>query len=223
MKTALADFIRDTPAGREADAILRSCVHCGFCLPACPTYQLLGDELDSPRGRIYLMKQVLEGQPVTASTQLHLDRCLGCRACESACPSGVQYGRLLELGRAVTDAHVPRAALPATQRYLLRKIVPHARRAGALLGGGAERCGRRCRGRLSGPAAGTAGAGDGRGPGVAGRTPRAPRRRSPLALAADARRGHQSGRRSCARPARDLRSACPRGRLLWRGDAAPER
>ena len=136
MKTALADFIRDTPAGREADAILRSCVHCGFCLPACPTYQLLGDELDSPRGRIYLMKQVLEGQPVTASTQLHLDRCLGCRACETACPSGVQYGRLLELGRAVTDAHVPRAALPATKRYLLGKIVPHARRAGAFLGVG---------------------------------------------------------------------------------------
>ena len=222
MKTALADFIRDTPAGREADAILRSCVHCGFCLPACPTYQLLGDELDSPRGRIYLMKQVLEGQPVTASTQLHLDRCLGCRACESACPSGVQYGRLLELGRAVTDAHVPRAALPATKRYLLRKIVPHARRAGALLGVGASAAAAVAAG-AQGPGAGAASAGDRRGPGVAGAAPRAPRRHPRRLRAADARRGHQSCRRPCARPARDLRSYCRRGRLLRRGDAAPER
>ena len=103
MKTALADFIKNTPAGQEADAILRSCVHCGFCLASCPTYQLLGNELDSPRGRIYLMKQVLEGEAVSDSTQLHLDRCLGCRACESACPSGVKYGRLLDIGRAVTE------------------------------------------------------------------------------------------------------------------------
>jgi glycolate oxidase iron-sulfur subunit len=133
MQTALADFVKDTPAGREADAILRNCVHCGFCLASCPTYQLLGDELDSPRGRIYLMKQLLEGAPVTASTQLHLDRCLGCRACESACPSGVQYGRLLDLGRSLTQQRVPRAALTAAKRYLLRKIVPHAGRARSLL------------------------------------------------------------------------------------------
>ena len=222
MKTALADFIRDTPAGREADAILRSCVHCGFCLPACPTYQLLGDELDSPRGRIYLMKQVLEGQPVTASTQLHLDRCLGCRACESACPSGVQYGRLLELGRAVTDAHVPRAALPATKRYLLGKIVPHARRAGALLGvGRALRplLPRALRAQVPAPPA-PATAAALAWPAAA---PRAPRRHPRRLRAADARRGHQSCRRPCARPARDLRSYCRRGRLLWRGDAAPER
>ena len=133
MQTALADFIRNSAAGAEADAILRSCVHCGFCLPACPTYQLLGDELDSPRGRIYLMKQLLEGEPVSTHTQLHLDRCLGCRACESACPSGVRYGRLLDLGRTLTAARVARAPLAAAKRYLLRKIVPHAGRARALL------------------------------------------------------------------------------------------
>src|SRR5262249_42066817 len=87
MQTQLADWIRDTPAGAEADSILRKCVHCGFCLATCPTYNLLGDELDSPRGRIYLMKQMLEGAPVTRRTQLHLDRCLTCRACETTCPS----------------------------------------------------------------------------------------------------------------------------------------
>src|ERR1700682_1397319 len=85
MQTSLSAEFRDTNQGREADSILRSCVHCGFCLATCPTYQLLGDELDSPRGRIYLMKQMLEGEPVTADTQLHLDRCLTCRACETAC------------------------------------------------------------------------------------------------------------------------------------------
>ena len=125
MKTALDPAIKNTPAGAAADAILRSCVHCGFCLPACPTYQILGDELDSPRGRIYLMKQLLEGEPVTARTQLHLDRCLGCRACESACPSGVQYGRLLDLGRSLTEERVRRPPAVAAKRFLLGKIVPH--------------------------------------------------------------------------------------------------
>jgi glycolate oxidase iron-sulfur subunit len=111
MQTHLADWIKDTPDGLEANAILRKCVHCGFCLATCPTYQLLGDELDSPRGRIYLIKQMLEGAEVTERTQLHLDRCLTCRACETTCPSGVQYGRLVDIGRAVVNAAIPSPAL----------------------------------------------------------------------------------------------------------------
>ncbi len=121
METRLADFIRDTPDGREADAILRSCVHCGFCTATCPTYQLLGDELDGPRGRIYLIKQMLEGEPVTASTQLHLDRCLTCRSCETTCPSGVRYGRLADIGRHVIDGLVERPPAERAQRWLLRQ------------------------------------------------------------------------------------------------------
>ena len=121
MDTRLADFIRDTPQGREAESILRKCVHCGFCTATCPTYQLLGDELDGPRGRIYLMKQMLEGEPVTAKTQLHLDRCLTCRSCETTCPSGVRYGRLVEIGREVVESRVPRPASQRARRWLLRK------------------------------------------------------------------------------------------------------
>ena len=112
MQTNLADFIRHTPEGQEAAGILGKCVHCGFCTATCPTYQLLGDELDGPRGRIYLIKQVLEGVRPTAKTQLHLDRCLTCRNCETTCPSGVQYGRLVDIGRKVVEEQVPRP-LPA--------------------------------------------------------------------------------------------------------------
>jgi glycolate oxidase iron-sulfur subunit len=124
VQTELADFIRDTPQGREADAILRKCVHCGFCSATCPTYQLLGDELDSPRGRIYLIKQALEGAPVTASTRLHLDRCLTCRSCESTCPSGVQYGRLADIGRAVVEERVPRGPWETAKRAALAFALP---------------------------------------------------------------------------------------------------
>ncbi|MCT5129146.1 4Fe-4S dicluster domain-containing protein, partial [Pseudomonas aeruginosa] len=103
MQTNLCDSARQRAEAAEAERILRSCVHCGFCNATCPTYQLLGDELDGPRGRIYLMKQVLEGQPAGPATRLHLDRCLTCRNCESTCPSGVTYGRLVEIGRKIVD------------------------------------------------------------------------------------------------------------------------
>ncbi|TKC91069.1 glycolate oxidase subunit GlcF [Trinickia terrae] len=126
MQTNLADFIRNTPDGEEADAILRKCVHCGFCTATCPTYQLLGDELDGPRGRIYLIKQMVEGAPVTRSTQLHLDRCLTCRNCETTCPSGVQYGRLVEIGRKHVEEQVPRPAGQRLLRRLLASFVPNS-------------------------------------------------------------------------------------------------
>jgi len=121
MQTNLAPEFRNTPEGEEADAILRKCVHCGFCLATCPTYLLLGDELDGPRGRIYLMKQLLEGEPVTRSTQLHLDRCLTCRNCETTCPSGVQYGRLIEIGRPIVEQRVERPAAEKTARWMLKE------------------------------------------------------------------------------------------------------
>jgi glycolate oxidase iron-sulfur subunit len=124
MQTKLADFIRNTPQGRDADEILRKCVHCGFCLATCPTYQLLGDELDSPRGRIYLIKQMMEGAEVTAKTQLHLDRCLTCRSCETTCPSGVQYGRLVDIGRELVNGRVRRSAAENLKRVMLREALP---------------------------------------------------------------------------------------------------
>jgi glycolate oxidase iron-sulfur subunit len=124
MQTALAEFIRDTPEGREADAILRKCVHCGFCTATCPTYLLLGDENDGPRGRIYLIKQALEGQEITDKTRLHLDRCLTCRACETTCPSGVQYGRLLDIGRKLVEEKTARPAWERVKRRALAAVLP---------------------------------------------------------------------------------------------------
>jgi glycolate oxidase iron-sulfur subunit len=128
MQTKLSDTILQTPAGREADRILRSCVHCGFCTATCPTYQLLGDELDSPRGRIYQIKQVLEGEPATRGVQLHLDRCLTCRSCETTCPSGVHYARLLEIGREEVDRQVPRPLTERLLRRMLLHVIPYPRR-----------------------------------------------------------------------------------------------
>jgi glycolate oxidase iron-sulfur subunit len=127
MQTELADFIRNTPEGDEAQAILRKCVHCGFCTATCPTYQVLGDDLDSPRGRIYLMKRALEGAPVTDKTRLHLDRCLTCRACETTCPSGVRYGRLVDIGRAVVESKTRRGPLERARRALLARTLPRPR------------------------------------------------------------------------------------------------
>ncbi|MDA7418369.1 glycolate oxidase subunit GlcF [Xenophilus arseniciresistens] len=124
MQTELAPEFQGTPEGAEAEAILRKCVHCGFCTATCPTYQLLGDELDGPRGRIYLIKQVLEGAQPTRATQLHLDRCLTCRNCESTCPSGVQYGHLVDIGRKMVDEKVPRPAGEKALRWALKEGLP---------------------------------------------------------------------------------------------------
>jgi len=133
MQTALADFIRHTPQGIEADAVLRTCVHCGMCNATCPTYQLLGDELDGPRGRIYLIKQMLEGAAVTRSTLTHLDRCLTCRNCETTCPSGVQYHKLLDIGRTLVEQKVERRRFDRLQRWLLRAVIPYPARFTPLL------------------------------------------------------------------------------------------
>ena len=124
MQTQLAPEFQNTPDGLQAEAILRKCVHCGFCTATCPTYQLLGDELDGPRGRIYLIKQVLEGEVPTRKTQLHLDRCLTCRNCESTCPSGVQYGHLVDIGRKLVDERVPRPAGERAVRWALKEGLP---------------------------------------------------------------------------------------------------
>jgi glycolate oxidase iron-sulfur subunit len=121
MQTNLAPEHKGTPDGEAAEAILRKCVHCGFCTATCPTYQLLGDELDGPRGRIYLIKQVLEGATPTRATQQHLDRCLTCRNCESTCPSGVQYGHLVDIGRKLVEAQVERPLLERLLRGALKE------------------------------------------------------------------------------------------------------
>jgi glycolate oxidase iron-sulfur subunit len=133
MQTALADFIRDTPNGQEADRILRACVHCGFCTATCPTYQLLGDELDGPRGRIYQIKQVLEGEQASATVRGHLDRCLSCRSCETTCPSGVNYHRLLDIGREQVEQQVPRPLVQRLFRRLLIEVLAYPARFTPLL------------------------------------------------------------------------------------------
>ena len=124
MQTKLAPHFKNSADGQQAEAILRKCVHCGFCTATCPTYQLLGDELDSPRGRIYLIKQVLEGETPTRKTQLHLDRCLTCRNCETTCPSGVDYGHLIDIGRKLVDERVPRPARETALRWALKEGLP---------------------------------------------------------------------------------------------------
>ena len=136
MQTSLAPFIKNTPEGREADAILRKCTHCGMCTATCPTYQLLSDELDGPRGRIYLIKQVLEGAMPTATTLLHLDRCLTCRACETTCPTGVRYGRLVDIGRNIVEERVARGPLESVWRGALNAVISRSALFGTLLGMG---------------------------------------------------------------------------------------
>jgi glycolate oxidase iron-sulfur subunit len=125
MDTQVTEELRATHAGRVAEEILRKCVHCGFCTATCPTYQLLGDELDGPRGRIYLIKQVLEGKPVTEKTRTHLDRCLTCRSCETTCPSGVKYSHLLDVGRAIVEEKLPRRLGDLVTRALLKTVLPN--------------------------------------------------------------------------------------------------
>ena len=133
MQTSIIDRFKDTPEGREAEIILRACVHCGFCTATCPTYQLLGNELDSPRGRIDLIKKVLEGQIPTGRTQQHLDRCLSCRACETTCPSGVRYAHLADIGRGIIDGMVQRDLLERVTRRGLRLVLPYPKRFSVLL------------------------------------------------------------------------------------------
>lgn len=137
MQTHFTDADRQKPHIQEAERILRTCVHCGFCNATCPTYQLLGDERDGPRGRIYLMKELLESRDdndqVTEETRLHLDRCLTCRNCETTCPSGVEYHKLLDIGRAEIDRRVPRSMAERAQRYALRKMLVEPKRFKALL------------------------------------------------------------------------------------------
>lgn len=133
MQTNIVERYADTDQGREAEAILRKCVHCGFCTATCPTYQLLGDELDGPRGRIYQIKEILEGATPTKSTQTHLDRCLTCRSCETTCPSGVDYGRLADIGRKIVEDEVGRSWTQKLIRKLLVVVIPNRRLFGFLV------------------------------------------------------------------------------------------
>ena len=123
MQTNLSEDFKNTELGQQADKILRRCVHCGFCLATCPTYEVLGNELDSPRGRIYLIKEMLEGAPVTQTTQQHLDRCLTCRNCETTCPSGVEYGHLIDIGRHMVALNVARPKSEQIRREGLRRLL----------------------------------------------------------------------------------------------------
>lgn len=125
MQTKIENKFLQTEKGQLADKILRSCVHCGFCTATCPTYQILGDELDGPRGRIYQIKEMLEGQAVTKETLTHLDRCLTCRACETTCPSGVEYGHLLEIGKAEVEKRVKRSLSQDLLRKILLFVLPN--------------------------------------------------------------------------------------------------
>ena len=128
MQTFIHPALKDTAEGREAERILRACVHCGFCNATCPTYQLLGDERDGPRGRIYLIREMLQTNHATRETQVHLDRCLTCRSCETTCPSGVQYNQLLEIGRSLVEEKVPRPAYERLQREVLLQSLPRPER-----------------------------------------------------------------------------------------------
>ncbi len=133
MKTDIVQTYLNTPDGQEAEEILRTCVHCGFCTATCPTYQELNDERDGPRGRIYLIKQLLETDQVTEKTRSHLDRCLTCRSCETTCPSGVKYGRLIDIGRGLVEQKLDRPAGEKLMRWGLRKVLPKAGLFGPML------------------------------------------------------------------------------------------
>jgi len=133
MQTNLIQSVLDSTEGREADRILRTCVHCGFCTATCPTYQELGDELDGPRGRIYQIKNLLEGEAPTRQVQTHLDRCLTCLNCETTCPSGVEYHKLVDIGRIHVEQQVARPAVERLMRWALRKVVPYPSRFRPLL------------------------------------------------------------------------------------------
>ncbi len=136
MQTSLPQTLLDTYNGQQAEQILRACVHCGFCTATCPTYLLLGDERDGPRGRIYLIKQMLEGQPIGQDSRVHLDRCLSCKSCETTCPSGVHYGRLLDIGRLQLEQQLPRPLADRLFRKALRTILPYPQRFTVLLKAG---------------------------------------------------------------------------------------
>jgi len=133
MKTDLHPEFLGSPAAEAVRAIIGKCVHCGFCNATCPTYLELGDERDGPRGRIYLIRQLLETGQASSNTRRHLDRCLTCRACETTCPSGVRYGRVADFGREAVEKRATRTMADRVARRALRLIVPYRRRFGALL------------------------------------------------------------------------------------------